>query len=190
MARAGAAARQGDLLDAAIEEIGRAGAEGVTVARIAARAGMSPALAHHYFGSKERIVLAAMARVLARFGAGVRAALAEADGPRGRAEAIVRASFAPENFEPGTIRAWLAFYALAPASPGARRLLRVYRRRLHSNLTHALRPLIGAEAPEVARLLAATIDGLYLREALQEEGGPAAAEATVLALLARALPAP
>jgi len=56
----------------------------------------------------------------------------------------------------------------AQSAAGARRLLRVYQGRLHSNLTHALRPLVGARAGEVARLIAAMIDGLYIRHALRD----------------------
>ena len=41
-----------------------------------------------------------------------------------------------------------------PARHEARRLLNVYRRRLHSNLTHDLRPLVGSRAGEVAERIA------------------------------------
>ena len=58
--------RKAALVQATIAEIGRAGSLDVTVAQIARRAGMSSALAHHYFGSKEQIFLAAMRHVLSR----------------------------------------------------------------------------------------------------------------------------
>ena len=48
----------------------------VTVSQIAKRAGMSSALAHHYFGSKEEMFLAAMRHILTLYGAEVRGALA------------------------------------------------------------------------------------------------------------------
>ena len=74
--------RREALVRATIAEIGRAGSLDVTVAQIARRAGMSSALAHHYFGSKEQMFLAAMRHVLTLDGAEVRGALAAADGPR------------------------------------------------------------------------------------------------------------
>ena len=46
--------RRGALVQATIHEIGRAGSLDVTVTQIAKRAGMSSALAHHYFGAKSR----------------------------------------------------------------------------------------------------------------------------------------
>ena len=45
--------RREALVKATIAEIGQAGSLDVTVAQIARRAGMSSALAHHYFGGKE-----------------------------------------------------------------------------------------------------------------------------------------
>ena len=55
--------RRSALVAAAIEEIGRAGSLDVTVSQIARKAGMSSALAHHYFGSKDQIFLSAMRSV-------------------------------------------------------------------------------------------------------------------------------
>ena len=67
--------RKAALVKATITEIGRAGSLDVTVSQIAKRAGMSSALAHHYFGSKEEIFLAAMRHILSLYGAEVRGAL-------------------------------------------------------------------------------------------------------------------
>lgn len=183
--------RRRALIGAALKEISDRGSLEVTMAQIAHRAGVSSALAHHYFGAKEELILATMRHLLAEFGAEVRAGLAAAAAPRARLSAIVRASFAPDQFHRATISAWLTFYAKALSSPGAARLLRVYQRRLQSNLVHALRPLAGAAAPATARMVAALIDGLYLREALN--GGPAdprAAIALIEAELDRALALP
>jgi len=78
--------RRAAIVKATIQEVARAGSLEVTVAQIAARAGMSTALAHHYFGSKEAIFVAAMRHVLTVFGAEVRGALAVAGTPRERVE--------------------------------------------------------------------------------------------------------
>ena len=163
--------RRAALVEATILEIGRAGTLDVTVSQIARRAGMSSALAHHYFGSKEQIFTAAMRHILTQYGAEIRAALAAAQGPRGRLDAIIEASFAPRQFSPETVSAWLNFYVQAQKSEDARRLLNIYHRRLRSNLHHAIRPLAGGEARMLTRGLAAMIDGLYLRQALRSEPG-------------------
>ncbi|OCX59967.1 transcriptional regulator BetI [Thioclava sp. SK-1] len=168
--------RRAALVKATIETIGEAGTLEVTVAQIARRAGMSSALAHHYFGSKEQIFLAAMRAILSQYGAEVRVALAQVatDGPEARLRAITIANFAPASFKREAISAWLNFYVLAQKSAPARRLLSVYQRRLRSNLLYELRPLVGSRALAVAEGLGAIIDGVYIRAALTD--GPADAK--------------
>ncbi len=175
--------RRAALVKATIGEVGRAGSLDVTVGQIAKRAGMSTALAHHYFGAKDQIFLAAMCHILTEYAAAVRAALARAQGPRARIEAIVRAGFAPDQFQGDVVSAWLTFYVQAQTTAEARRLLTVYQRRLRSNLLFDLRKLTGA-ADAAAETLAALIDGFYIRAALGQ-GGPEgdAAAARVLATL-------
>lgn len=173
--------RRAALVSATIVEIGRTGSLDVTVSQIAKRAGMSSALAHHYFGSKEQIFLAAMRHILTLYGAEVRGALAAAEGPRGRLNAIIRASFAASSFRREVIGAWLNFYVLSQTLPEAKRLLSVYQARLQSNLMHDLRPLLGARAAGVARGVGALIDGVYIREALKK-GAPDGTAAAALVL--------
>ena len=173
--------RKAALVKATIVEIGRAGSLDVTVSQIAKRAGMSSALAHHYFGSKEDMFLAAMRHVLTLYGAEVRGALAAAEGPEARLRAILRASFSPGNFRREAVGAWLNFWVLAQTVPEAKRLLAVYQRRLRSNLLACLRPLAGQRAEAVADGLGAMIDGLYLREVLKS-GSPDGGAAVQMAL--------
>ncbi|WP_347138931.1 transcriptional regulator BetI [Paracoccus sp. SSK6] len=156
--------RKAALINATIFEVGRTGSLDVTVAQIARRAGMSPALAHHYFGSKEQIFLSAMRYILRTYGRSVAERL-PGHGKRGRLDAIVHASFAPQNFQRETVSAWINFYALALINPEAARLLRVYHKRLRSNLVLALRPL-AADPVRVAETVGALIDGVYLRAVL------------------------
>ncbi|MAC76632.1 MAG: transcriptional regulator BetI [Rhodobacteraceae bacterium] len=174
--------RRDALVRATIAEIGQAGSLDVTVSQIARRAGMSSALAHHYFGGKAQIFLAAMRHILTEYGAEVRRELSGA-APEQRAEAIIRASFAPSSFRRESIGAWMTFYVLAQTEPQALRLWRIYQRRLRSNLTHALRPV--CPAPEAAAdTLIALIDGLYIRAALNDPEAPGLARDHALRVLA------
>lgn len=173
--------RRLELVDAAISEIGLRGSLDVTVTQIAQRAGVSSALAHHYFGSKENILTAAMRRILSMLGDDLRAAQRTASTNIERLHAIVQANFSERNFQPDVIAAWLAFYVSAQTSPDAHRLLSVYHRRLRSNLLHDLRPLIGPRADQGAETIAALIDGFYIRQALraQSPDSKAAIDATL-----------
>jgi TetR/AcrR family transcriptional repressor of bet genes len=176
--------RRAALVKATIDEIGAVGNLDVTVSNIAKRAGMSSALAHHYFGGKDQIFLAAMRHTLAVYAAEVRAALKGANGHNGRLEAVIRAGFTSTNFQPEVIAAWLNFYVLAQTSTEAHRLLRIYQERLRSNLLHDLRPLIGGGAEGATARLAGLIDGLYLRQGLSRtKAKQSDATQQVLALL-------
>ncbi len=176
--------RRAELIEATIREIGAAGSLSVTVGQVSKRAGVSSALAFHYFGDKDRLFLAAMRHILTVYGEEVRLALASADCPRARLEKLIHASFSPTSCTRDVVAAWLNFYVLAHRSPDARRLLVVYHRRLHSNLVHDLRPLVGDAAPGIARRLAALIDGIYLRFAHHTSDEPVdSAAAHVLAAL-------
>jgi len=102
--------RRKALIEAAIETIGAQGNLHVTMSQIARSAGVSPALAHHYFGGKEQLFLATMRHLMDEFGGGVRDALRGSGAPRARISGIIGQSFRPEQFEPATVAAWLAFY--------------------------------------------------------------------------------
>ena len=163
------AVRRKAMIEAAIVEIGEAGSLDVTVSQIARRAGMSPALAHHYFGSKDQMFLAAMRHILKLYGDSVRQRMIGLRTPVERLHAIIDASFAPDQFQPEVVASWLTFYVRALQSEEASRLLQIYARRLHSNLLFNLRQVFDAPtAQSVAQGMAALIDGFYIRHALQD----------------------
>ncbi|NIZ08994.1 transcriptional regulator BetI [Pseudooceanicola sp. HF7] len=164
------AVRKNALIHATIAEIGEAGTLEVTVSQIARRAGMSSALAHHYFGSKEKMFLETMRFVLRQYGKAVRSNLKTARTPQERIRAITDSSFDSSQFEREVIGAWLNFYVRALRSDETRRLLQVYARRLQSNLLFDLRKLMDSDSAEMAAQgLAALIDGFYIRAALQDD---------------------
>jgi TetR/AcrR family transcriptional repressor of bet genes len=172
--------RRKALIDATISAIGERGSLDVTMSEIAGRAGVSSALAHHYFGAKEELLLATMRHLLSELGADVRAALHHAAGPLERVRATIAVNFSDTQFQAETIAAWLAFYVEAQKSEPLRRLLRVYARRLHSNLMSGLAGMMGrGEAERVAEAIAALIDGFYIRRALKD-GAPNAASAVAV----------
>jgi TetR/AcrR family transcriptional regulator, transcriptional repressor of bet genes len=164
--------RSSALIDAVIAEIGSSGSLDVTVSQIARRAGMSSALAHHYFGSKNSMFVAAMRHILTVYGQEVRRRLKGLADPRARLEVIIRTSFSDQNFRPEVVGAWLNFYVFAQKSGEVARLLEVYHHRLESNLRHELRKLLPGEAAFIAEGIASMIDGAYIRRVLRREAGP------------------
>ena len=172
--------RRRALIDATVAAIGERGSLDVTMSDIAGRAGVSAALAHHYFGAKDDLLNATMRSLLADLGREAGEALRRAEGPRARISAVVGVNFSEPQFSAEVIAAWLAFYVEAQRSPDMRRLLSIYARRLHSNLVHALKRLqTRDEACRTAEGIAALIDGLYIRRALKQ-GAPDPASAIAL----------
>ena len=171
--------RRKALTDAAIEAIGARGTMDVTMSDIAGRAGVSPALAHHYFGSKEHLIAESVRALLRDLRADAERALKAARSHRARISAVITVSFSDKQFSDEVVAAWLAFYVDAQRTPEIRRLLSIYARRLHSNLMSGLTPLAGeSDAERIAEGAAAMIDGLYIRKALS--AGPARHDAVAL----------
>ena len=159
--------RRKALVDAALKAIGDHGSLGVTMSEIARQAGVSPALAHHYFGSKEQLLIATVRSLLKDLRDDTVAALRAAPTPRQKLSAIIRVSFQADQFAPDTIAAWLAFYSEAQRSEETRRFLGIYARRLRSNLLASLKDLCPPDdAARIAEGAAALIDGLYIRRSL------------------------
>jgi TetR/AcrR family transcriptional repressor of bet genes len=172
--------RRKALIDATILAIGERGSLDVTMSEIAGRAGVSSALAHHYFGAKDELLQATMRHILVELGKDMRFALRAAETGQARVSAVIAVNFSEKQFRPETIAAWLAFYVEAQKSSELRRLLRVYARRLHSNLMSGLTGMMARpDAERAAEGIAALIDGLYIRRALKD-GTPNAESAIAL----------
>jgi TetR/AcrR family transcriptional repressor of bet genes len=145
---------------------------------IARRAGVSPALAHHYFGSKEQLLIETVRSLLRQLRDDTVTALNAATAPREKLSALIRVSFQASQFAPDTIAAWLAFYSEAQRSEDVRRFLVVYARRLRSNLMANLKVLCPVDdAERIAEGAAAMIDGLYIRQSLRS--APIGIEASI-----------
>lgn len=160
------------MIDATIQAIHRYGYGDATVARIASTAGLSAGIIAHYFGGKNELLAATMRSLLTDLRREAIRRLAQADSPLARVEAIVAANFDETQCTPEVVAAWLAFWAQVPHAPELARLQGVYRRRLRSDLRHALRQLKLAERDldELTEVLGSLIDGIWLRAALAEDG--------------------
>ncbi|MCW2763738.1 MAG: betaine aldehyde dehydrogenase [Marmoricola sp.] len=165
--RAPEEARRRQMIETTIDSLAELGFAGTTVAEIATRAGVSTGLVAHYFGDKNSLLEAAFRALIQRLGDTVRFRLTLAEGPRERLQAIIDATLASDCFDHRTSTAWLAFWGQVRQMPGLGRLQRIYQKRLLSNLRHALRGLVPAtEAQRLAAMMAAMIDGIWLRGAL------------------------
>jgi len=171
--RAGSPDREEDrrqqLIQVTIDSLAQVGYVGSTLAQIAARAKVSPGLVLHYFGDKDGLLEAAFRKLSLRVAEQVRARAKLATTPRQRIQAIIDASLAPVEFEQRTGSAWLAFWGQVLHVQRLKRVQTAYQRRMLSNLRFALRQLVSAaDAHSLAAMIAAMIDGVWLRAALSE----------------------
>ena len=161
--------RRGQIIDAAIDTIADLGYVGATLAQIATRGGVSAALISHYFQDKNGLMEAVFRKLVQRVSRGVVVRQGRAQTPRARIQAVIDANLAPQEFDSRTAIAWLAFWGQVIHIPQFRRIQVVYQSRILSNLRHALRPLVPAhEVPETAAMIAAMIDGVWLRATLSD----------------------
>src|SRR5579863_2021102 len=159
--------RRRQLVEVTIDSLAELGYVGTTLAQIATRAGVSPGLVAHYFGDKDGLLDAAFRSLARRVGNHVRARLRHVSTPRARIQAVIDANLAPEEFEQRTGTAWLAFWGQVLQVPSLKRVQSVYQRRTLSNLRSSLKRLMPPEdAQRLAAMIAAMIDGVWLRAAL------------------------
>ena len=162
--------RREELALAALEVFLAHGAEGMTLESVAAVAGSSKGTVLHYYHSKEALLDRVLRDILRVLGQEARAAVAVHPGARQKLAAQIALCFRPELFTPAYAQAWLSVVAKSSANRGLDRYRRLLARRLRSNLRAQLRPLVGAtEARPVAESLAALIDGLWLRRAVDPD---------------------
>lgn len=169
--------RRRQLIEATIASIHDVGFAEASVKSIAAKAGVSAGIVHHYFEDKGELLEATLRQLGANLSASVVRRLRAAKSAAHRLMAVVDGNLGPELFTPEAVSAWLAFWSQVPTNPRLARIQTVIIRRLHNNLVHALRPFLPAEEVQtVAQDLACLIDGIWLRAALSQRG-PDGAEA-------------
>ncbi len=182
--------RRSQLIEVTIDSLAEVGFVGTTLAQIAGRAGVSPGLVAHYFGDKDGLLDEAFRSLARRVGDQVRGRLRTIATPRARIQAIIDANLAPEEFERRTGSAWLAFWGQVLQVPSLRRVQSVYQRRTLTNLKSSLKKLVPPEeAQSLAAMIAAMIDGVWLRAALSgwREADSASARALLTEFVDRRL---
>jgi len=168
-----AAIRKPQLIDATLRSIDAVGLSHANVAMISRYAGVTPAIINHYFGGKAGLLDATMRHIIAMLAKSVRESLENVDKKDvvGRVLAVVDGNFSEQQLESKVVKTWLTFWAQAMHEPTLYRLQRVNEKRLLSALRLELkRALPHDRAAFVAQGVAALIDGIWLRGALNPDG--------------------
>ncbi|MBS3927466.1 MAG: betaine-aldehyde dehydrogenase [Sphingomonadales bacterium] len=165
--------RKVQLLKAALAALAETGIEQFTMAEVARRADVSPALVVHYFGDRDKLIEATFRQLVERVTTLPMKALAQGEEPEDRLRAFVIAHLDPGELSSESSRAWLSFWGLALYTPALARLQRVHQERMVSNLKHELRAIVVPDAVNrIAETIGALIDGFWLRAALASAWKP------------------
>ena len=165
--------RRIQLLQAAMATLADTGIADFTLAEVARRADVSPALVVHYFGDRDRLLESTFRLLVERVTTLPMRALATAETPEDRLRFFVMAHLNPDELTSEASRAWLSFWGMTLYAPALARLQRVHQERMISNLKHELRALVlPSEVNRIAETIAALIDGFWLRAALASAWKP------------------
>jgi TetR/AcrR family transcriptional regulator, transcriptional repressor of bet genes len=158
--------RQRQIIAAAIDTIHEHGIEQSSIRQIGMKAGISPSLITHYFGSREELYTLVLRHLNRELSRATAERLRRAETPLERLIAIASAQFDLDQFQPATASAWFALWASLRGNKEMMRFQSIYERRLASNLSHCLKQLIPAERVEFAvNCSLAMIDGLWVKAA-------------------------
>jgi TetR/AcrR family transcriptional regulator, transcriptional repressor of bet genes len=159
--------RRHSLVEATAYCLAQYGAQGTTVRRICAEAGVSPGLLRHYFAGIDDCIAAAYQWTGDRVQAALEQAVAAAPpDPRARLLAYLTASFAPPIADVDLLSTWLAFWGLTKTDPR----IAMLHAEIYKAYRITLERLIAAVKPGDHRLtavaLTALVDGLWLELSL------------------------
>ena len=158
--------RRRDLIAAAYLTFLEHGMQGMTMARIGERAGMSHGIVNYYFASKDELLSAVTRHAGFLVMEETLRLLKLAPSPRARVSAIIAANFPERLFTREIARAWVSYRAAIGQNPEFERLQAALDHRLASNLIHALKQLTGErQARDLCLSIVTLIDGLWLRHA-------------------------
>lgn len=160
--------RRTALVGAAYQAIYERGYHAVTLADIAAEAGVSRGTLMYHFGSKAGLLTAAMQRFTRTMTAATRRALRQASGPEAKLRAYVENQFYGVENTRRFYTVWLDFQSAASHDPALRAVQREFLAQTHA-LDLELARLGGSEGADArARQLRALVEGLSLRFVAEE----------------------
>ncbi len=164
--------RRQDLLAVTIRCLATLGPRGATGREICRQAGVSHGLLRHYFSNPENLLRETYQErgdnFIGRFAEEVDA---EHTDPWTTIDRRFEVHFSEEWSNPDILGAWIAFWTLVRSNAGFAEVSRHYNERLQSLLDRAVARLPQGPVPprDMATLISATMDGLWLDYSLSQE---------------------
>ena len=183
--------RRQDLLHVTIECLAELGPRGTTGREVCRRAGVSHGLLRHYFTDPQNLLLETYEDLCERFLASLQSALSvPGPDPVAALDRFFAVLFSHEWANAAYLGAWAAFWALVRTDPAFAAVSEAFNARLRARLFEAvarLRPVAGLSHADVATILSATMDGLWLDHCLSPERLPRARAEALCGLTLRQL---
>ncbi|MBB4633145.1 TetR/AcrR family transcriptional regulator [Sphingosinicella soli] len=167
--------RRQDLLAVTISCLAQLGPRGTTGREICRRAGVSHGLLRHYFSNPDNLLLETYQELCDSFIARFEDELAAGyTDPWKTVDRLFEVHFSDEWSNPDILGAWIAFWALVRNNPDFAAVSADYNARLHALLDQAVGRLPPGPVPprDIAALVSATMDGLWLDYSLSSDRLP------------------
>jgi AcrR family transcriptional regulator len=109
--------RREEIIAAFLKVLSEKGFDKATVREIAQTAGCTHRMLHHYFSTKEALVIAAIEDFIASYAPGLEQELLQHNTPTEKIRVFFDLFMNPENFDLSQIRAWVQTWALSDNHP-------------------------------------------------------------------------
>ncbi len=161
--------RRTQLIEATVRSIASHGLSDTTMASVAREAGLSQGIINLHFETKDKLLLATLARVVDEYKRLWEEAMEAApDDPVARLEALVDVDFHPSVCDRDKLAVWFAFWSESKARPTYRKLCAARDRDYDRVMVQLCRQIVeegdyqGVDPEMAAAALAAITEGLWL----------------------------
>ena len=158
------------LIEATMEVIASEGFSGVTMAKVAEKAGLSRGIGNFHFRSKEQLLLETLRTLYQEFDDGWRNAVVDAgSSPVDQLKDLIKTTLNPPIADFKKIALWLAYWGEAPSREKYLEICAAHDREWDATVENILRPMVddkfnshGMTLAKIAQSLTAMIDGFWV----------------------------
>jgi AcrR family transcriptional regulator len=131
--------RREEIIAAFLKVLSEKGFDKATIREIAQEAGCTHRMLHHYFTTKEALVIAAVENFIASYAPGLEQGLLKYNSPSEKMHAFFDLFMNPENFDLPQIQAWVQTLALSDNHPAIMKSVRCWYDRIKGIIAEIVR---------------------------------------------------
>jgi len=158
------------LIEATMAVIGSEGFSGVTMAKVAEKAGLSRGIGNFHFQSKEQLLLETLRTLYKEFDDGWRNAVVDAgSSPADQIRGLIQTTLKPPIADYKKVAVWLAYWGEAPSRKNYLKICAAHDREWDLGVENILRQMVddgfnshGMTLAKIAQSLTAMMDGFWV----------------------------